>query len=89
MSTESKNKVEKVEIGPIQYDPNDRANKFLYISVNGKIIMLERGKREKVPPEFAEAYEHRIAMAGRRIAERDRMDRELREKQNAEGVSFM
>ena len=43
----------------------------------------------KVSERFAEAYKHRMAMAGRKIRERERMAQELREKQNQEGVSFM
>lgn len=78
-----------VEIGPIPFDPNDRANKFLYISVNGKTIMLDRGMKHRVPKEFAEAYEHRMVMQGRRIRERDRMEQLIRNKQNTDGVSFM
>lgn len=78
-----------VEIGPIPYDPNDRSNKFLFISVNGTTIMLERGKKHKVEKKFADAYEHRMAMDGRRIAEREKREKDLRDKQNQEGVSFM
>ena len=78
-----------VDIGVVPYDVNDNLNKFLYISVNGKTIMLERGKRHKVPAAFAEVYEHRVKMAGRRMKERARREQELRDKQNQEGVKFM
>lgn len=91
-NTDKNNATEKdvmVEIGPIPYDVNDRANKYLYISVNGTTIMLERGMKHKVKKMFADAYEHRMAMAGRQIAEREKKDRALRDKQNQEGVSFM
>lgn len=79
----------KVEIGPIPYDTENPSNKYLLISVNGETIMLERGQMHKVPERFAEAYKHRMAMAGRKIRERERMAQELRDKQNQEGVSFL
>ena len=91
-NTDKNNATEKdvmVEIGPIPYDVNDRANKYLYISVNGTTIMLERGMKHKVEKKYADAYEHRMAMAGRQIAEREKKERALRDKQNQEGVSFM
>ena len=50
--------------------------------------MLERGKKHKVPERFADAYEYRVKMAGRRIKERERRAQELRERQNQDGVSF-
>lgn len=87
---ETKKKEKLVEIGPIPYDVNNPQNKFLTISLNGEPpIMLERGERHKVPQRYADAYEHRVKMAGRKIKERERRARELREKQNEEGVSFM
>lgn len=80
---------EKVMLGPIPYDTENPSNKYLMISVNGVTIMLERGKKHEVPKRFADAYEHRLNMAGRKIRERERMARELLEKQNQEGVSFL
>lgn len=80
---------EKVQLGPIPYDTENPSNKYLMISVNGDTIMLERGKKHEVPKRFADAYEHRLNMAGRKIRERERMARELLEKQNQEGVSFL
>lgn len=79
----------KVEIGPIPYDMENPSNKYLMVSVNGETIMLERGQMHKVPERFAEAYKHRMAMAGRKIRERERMAQELRERQTQEGVSFL
>lgn len=84
-----KSKEELVEIGPVPYDESNPTNKTLLISCNGETIMVERGQRHKVPKRFATVYEHRIAMRGRKIAERERRARELREKQNQEGISFM
>lgn len=78
-----------VEIGPIPYDMENPSNKYQMISVNGDTIMLERGQKHKVPERFANAYEHRMNMAGRKIRERERKAQELREKQNQEGVSFL
>lgn len=78
-----------VEIGPIPYDMENPANKYQMISVNGDTIMLERGQKHKVPERFANAYEHRMNMAGRKIRERERKAQELRDKQNQEGVSFL
>ena len=78
-----------VEIGPIPYDMENTANKYQMISVNGDTIMLERGQKHRVPERFANAYEHRMNMAGRKIRERERKAQELREKQNQEGVSFL
>lgn len=78
-----------VEIGPIPYDMENPANKYQMISVNGDTIMLERGQKHKVPERFANAYEHRMNMAGRKIRERERKAKELRDKQNQEGVSFL
>ena len=78
-----------VEIGPIPYDMENPSNKYQMISVNGDTIMLERGQKHKVPERFANAYEHRMKMAGRKIRERERKAQELREKQNQEGVSFL
>lgn len=90
IKTEAAHKKEKlVEIGPIPYDTENPSNKYLMVSVNGETIMLERGQRHKVPERFANAYEHRIRMAGRKIKERERRAQELREKQNSEGVSFL
>ena len=82
-------KEKMVEIGPIPYDMENPANKYLMISVNGDTIMLERGQKHKVPERFANAYEHRMNMAGRKIRERERKAQELRDKQNQEGVSFL
>ena len=78
-----------VDIGVVPYDAENPSNKYLMISVNGETIMVERGQRHKVPERFANAYEHRIQMAGRKIKERERRAQELREKQNQEGVSFL
>lgn len=100
MSTEAKNKAkteeeiaveteEMVEIGPVPYDDANPTNKFLLISCNGDTIMVERVERHRVPKRFAEQYEHRIKMAGRKIREREKRARDLREKQNQEGVKFM
>lgn len=87
---ETKKKEPKVQIGPIPYDVNNPQNKYLTISLNGEPpLMLERGMTHKVPQRYADAYEHRVKMAGRKIKERERRARELREKQNEEGVSFM
>jgi hypothetical protein len=77
-----------VEIGPIPYDQENPGNKYQLISVNGVTIMLERGKKHKVPERFADAYEYRVKMAGRRIKERERRAQDLRERQNQDGVSF-
>lgn len=92
MSEEIKNtevKEKMAEIGPIPYDTENPTNKYLMISVNGETIMVERGQRHKVPERFANAYEHRVKMAGRKIQERERRAQELRDKQNSEGVSFL
>lgn len=100
MSTEAKNKAkteeeiaveteEMVEIGPVPYDDTNPSNKYLLISCNGDTIMVERGQRHRVPKRFADAYEHRVSMAGRKIRERERRANDLREKQNQEGVKFM
>ena len=92
MSEEAKSaevKEKMIEIGPIPYDTENPANKYLMVSVNGEIRMLERGQRHKVPERFANAYEHRVKMAGRKIQERERRAQELRDKQNSEGVSFL
>ena len=78
-----------MDIGVVPYDAENPSNKYLMISVNGETIMVERGQRHKVPERFANAYEHRIKMAGRKIKERERRAQELREKQNQEGVSFL
>ena len=83
-----KKTAEKINVGVIPLDPHDLKNKYMLLSVNGKTIMLERGKIEKVPEEFAEAYEHRVAMQLRRVNARNRMAEELRKKQNEDGVSF-
>lgn len=89
-ATETKKKEKLVEIGPIPFDENDPGNKFLTIAVNSDPpLMLERGRSHKVPERYAEAYRHRVAMKGRKIQERERRARELREKQNEEGVKFM
>ena len=82
-------KEKMVEIGPIPYDMENPSNKYQMISVNGDTIMLERGQKHKVPERFANAYEHRMNMAGRKIRERERKAQELRDKQNQEGVSFL
>lgn len=88
MSENKETKKKMVAVGPVPINPDDRADKYLLLSVNGKTIMLERGKIEKVPEEFAEAYEHRVAMQLRRVNARNRMAEELRKKQNEDGVSF-
>lgn len=89
MSNENKIKHKTVTIGPIPIDPNNPKNKYAMISVNGKTIMLERGKTHKVPEKFAKAYEHRVAMQARRVRARAKMKEELVRKQSSEGVSFM
>ncbi len=89
-ATETKKKEKLVQIGPIPFDPNNPQSKYLTISLNGEPpLMLERGERHMVPQRYADAYEHRVKMAGRKIKERERRARELREKQNEEGVKFM
>lgn len=78
-----------VEIGPIPINAEDPQDKYVSVGVNGKTIMLERGKSHKVPEEFAEAYKHRVAMQARRLRGRAKMKEELVKKQSSEGVSFM
>lgn len=88
--TEAAEKKEKlVDIGVVPYDAENPANKYMMISVNGESISVERGTRQKVPERFANAYEHRMKMAGRKIKERERRAQELRDKQKSEGVSFL
>ena len=88
VTTDPKEKL--VEIGPIPYDMENPASKYLIITVNDEPPrMFERGQRHKVPERFANAYEHRMNMAGRKIRERERKAQELRDKQNQEGVSFL
>ena len=77
-----------VDIGFVNFDVNDPLNKDIILTVNGKPLMLERGKSHKVPPEYAEAYAHRMKMAGRRMRERNRRDQEVRGKQNQDGVKI-
>ena len=90
MSNETSTPKRKMKtIGPIPIDANDPKNKYALVSVNGKTIMLERGKSHTVPVEFAEAYEHRVAMQTRRVRARAKMKEELVKKQSSEGVSFM
>jgi hypothetical protein len=79
----------KVSIGPIPLDQMDKDEKYLTLSVNGKSIMLERGKRHEVSAEFAAAYEHRIQMQMRANANRAKRKEDLQDKQTHEGVSFM
>lgn len=88
MSEMNETKKKMVTVGPVPINPDDRADKYMLLSVNGKTIMLERGKIEKVPEEFAEAYVHRESMKLRRMNERNRMAEEIRKKQNEDGVSF-
>lgn len=90
LNVNEKKKEKLVEIGPIPYDALNPSNKYLTISVNGEApLMLERGQRHKVPQRYADAYAYRVRMAGRKIQERERRARELRDKQNEEGVKFM
>lgn len=88
-STAAEEQEELVEIGPVPYDMENPSNKYQMISVNGESIMVERGKKTRVPKRFAIAYEHRVRMAGRKLNERERRAQELREKQNSEGVAFL
>lgn len=83
------NEITTVSIGPIPIDPDDRMNKYMLLSVNGRTIMLERGCKHTVPVAFAEAYEHRMAMQSRRVRLRAGLEDELLKKQTAEGVSFL
>lgn len=82
-------KEKMVDIGIIPYDMQNPSNKYATITVGGEPpLMLERGKSHKVPERYANAYMHRVKMAGRKIRERERMAQELNSKQNQDGVSF-
>lgn len=71
-----KKTVEKINVGVIPMDPYDLKNKYMLLTVNGKTIMLERGKEAQLTPAFARAYKHRVEMQAARLRRRRKLAEE-------------
>lgn len=81
-----KKTAEKINVGVIPLDPHDLKNKYMLLSVNGKTIMLERGKEAFLTPPFAEAYRHRVEMQKARIRRRQRLADEEAKRAREAGI---
>lgn len=82
-----KKTVEKINVGVIQLDPHDMKNKYMLLSVNGKTIMLERGKEAFLTPPFAEAYRHRVEMQSARLRRRRKLAAEEEKRAREAGIA--
>lgn len=76
----------KINVGMIPLDPYDLKNKYMLLSVNGKTIMLERGKEAFLTPPFAEAYRHRVKMQKARLRRRRKMAEEEAKRAREAGI---
>ncbi|MBQ1261371.1 MAG: hypothetical protein IIY01_00415 [Clostridia bacterium] len=81
-----KKTAEKINVGVIPLDPHDLKNKYMLLSVNGKTIMLERGKEAFLTPPFAEAYRHRVEMQKARIRRRQKLADEEAKRAREAGI---
>ncbi len=81
-----KKNAEKINVGVIPLDPHDLKNKYMLLSVNGKTIMLERGKEAFLTPPFAEAYRHRVEMQKARIRRRQKLAEEEAKRAREAGI---
>lgn len=81
-----KKTAEKVNVGVIPLDPHDLKNKYMLLSVNGKTIMLERGKEAFLTAPFAEAYRHRVEMQKARIRRRQKLADEEAKRAREAGI---
>ena len=81
-----KKTAEKINVGVIPLDPHDLKNKYMLLSVNGKTIMLERGKESFLTPPFAEAYRHRVEMQQARIRRRQKLADEEAKRAREAGI---
>lgn len=81
-----KKTAEKINVGVIPLDPHDLKNKYMLLSVNGKTIMLERGKEAFLTPPFAEAYRHRVDMQKARIRRRQKLADEEAKRAREAGI---
>lgn len=77
---------EKISVGMIPLDPYDLKNKYMLLSVNGKTIMLERGKEASLTPPFAEAYRHRVEMQKARLRRRRKLAEEEAKRAREAGI---
>lgn len=82
-----KKTVEKINVGVIPLDPHDMKNKYMLLSVNGKTIMLERGKEAFLTPPFAEAYRHRVEMQRARLRRRRKLAAEEEKRAREAGIA--
>lgn len=81
-----KKTAEKINVGVIPLDPHDLKNKYMLLPVNGKTIMLERGKEAFLTPPFAEAYRHRVEMQKARIRRRQKLADEEAKRAREAGI---
>jgi hypothetical protein len=81
-----KKTAEKINVGVIPLDPHDLKNKYMLLSVNGKTIMLERGKEAFLTPPFAEAYSHRVEMQKARSRRRQKLADEEAKRAREAGI---
>ena len=77
---------EKISVGTIPVDPYDLKNIYMLLSVNGKTIMLERGKEAFLTPPFAEAYRHRVEMQKARLRRRRKLAEEEDKRAREAGI---
>ena len=86
MDEKKENTVKKINVGTVPIDPYDLKNKYMLLSVNGKTIMLERGKEAHLTPPFAKAYKHRVEMQKARIRRRQKLADEEAQRAREAGV---
>ena len=79
-------KAKKKSVGIIPMDNRDLKNKYMLLTVNGKTIMLRRGKEAFLTPPFERAYKHRIAMQEARVRRRLKLREEEEQRYREAGM---
>ena len=86
MAEKKDNAVKKINVGVVPVDHYDLKNKYMLLSVNGKTIMLERGKEAHLTPPFARAYKHRIEMQQARLRRRRKLADDEEQRAREAGI---
>ena len=86
MAEKKEKAVEKINVGTVSLDHHDMKNKYMLLSVNGKTIMLERGKEAHLTPAFARAYKHRVEMQEARLRRRRKLAEEEEKRAREAGI---
>lgn len=86
MAEKKEKTVKKINVGTVPLDHYDMKNKYMLLSVNGKTIMLERGKEAQLTPAFARAYQHRVEMQKARLRRRRKLAEEEEKRAREAGI---